>query len=201
MKKIKIGILASGGGTNAQAIIDASQDGILAGYVEVVVIISNNSKAGVLDRAGKHGIPCFHISERRYGKNTELMFMMTLRQCEVDIIVLAGYMKKMTPGIVDMFSGKIINIHPSLLPKHGGEGMYGLKVHESVLKAKDTLTGVTVHVVDNAYDTGRILDQVSIPVPEGIIAEDLQKLVLIYEHKILPEVLLHIAEGKIDLHF
>ena len=120
-------------------------------------------------------------------------------EAETDLIVLAGYMSILDPRVIQEYSGRIINIHPSLIPKHCGKGMYGLKVHEAVLAAGDTETGATVHYVDEGVDTGEIILQEKVPVMDGDTPEVLQKRVLETEHKILPAVIQMIAAGTLGV--
>jgi phosphoribosylglycinamide formyltransferase 1 len=195
MKRLKIGVLASGGGSNLQSIIDRSLDGSLAG--DVTLVISNNSAAKALDRARRHGIDSLHISAL-----TEESFEAADRRIEVelksrgiDLVVLAGYMKKVGPRLLHTYAGRIVNIHPALLPKFGGEGMYGMRVHEAVIAAGEKESGATVHLVDNAYDHGQILSQQKVPVLPGDTPETLQKRVLEKEHEILPRTIQELAEN------
>ena len=194
MKRLKIGVLASGGGTNLQSIIDRSLDGSLS--ADIVLVISNNSDAKALDRARKHGIDTLHLSSVTEGSNEGVDKRITdeMRNRGVDLIVLAGYMKKIGPVLLDAYDGKIINIHPALLPKFGGEGMYGIRVHEAVLAAGEKESGPTVHIVDGKYDHGRILAQIKVPVYPDDTSESLQKRVLDSEHEILPNTIQKIAE-------
>ena len=193
-KRLKLGVLASGGGSNLQSIIDRSLDGSLG--AEVVVVISNNSGAGALARARTHEIPNVHISTAtegsREGEDRRIADELVRRS--VDLVVLAGYMKRVGPVVLDAFRGRIINIHPALLPRFGGEGMYGMRVHEAVIAAHETESGPTVHIVDERYDHGRILAQKKVPVLPGDTPETLQKRVLTVEHEIFPETIRIMAE-------
>ena len=194
MKRLKIGVLASGGGTNLQSIIDRSLDGSIS--ADVVVVISNNSKAKALERAMKHGIDALHISavteESEEKADKRIVTEMVSRG--VDLIVLAGYMKKIGSELLNAYNGKMINIHPALLPKFGGKGMYGMRVHESVIAAGEKESGPTVHYVDNEYDRGPIIAQIKVPVYPEDAPEDLQKRVLVKEHELFPGVIQKIAE-------
>ncbi|MFC1651076.1 phosphoribosylglycinamide formyltransferase [Candidatus Latescibacterota bacterium] len=194
MKRLKIGVLASGGGSNFQSIIDSSIDGKLKS--DVVVVISNNSKAKVLERASNHGIDSLHISSFTEGSHEEAdkRICSEMLSRNVDLIVLAGYMKSIGTELIDKFEGRIINIHPALLPKFGGTGMYGMNVHRAVVAEGETESGPTVHYVDGKYDHGEIISQRKVPVYPDDTPEDLQKRVLIEEHKIYPEVIQKLAE-------
>ncbi|MCE5250701.1 phosphoribosylglycinamide formyltransferase [bacterium] len=194
MKRLKIGVLASGGGTNLQSIIDRSLDGSLSG--DVVLVVSNNSDAFALERARRHGIDALHISPVTEGSPGDADRRITDEMCarNVDLVVLAGYMKKIGPLLLATYSNRIINIHPALLPKFGGKGMYGMRVHDAVIAAGEKESGPTVHLVDNLYDHGTILAQDRIPVMADDTPETLQKRVLALEHIILPKTINKIAE-------
>ena len=195
MKRLKIGVLASGGGSNLQSIIDRSLDGSLAG--DVVLVISNNSSAKALERARRHGIDSLHISAQSEGsfEAADKRIKAELQGHGIDLVVLAGYMKKAGPVLLHSFAGRIINIHPALLPKFGGEGMYGMRVHEAVIAAGERESGATVHMVDNTYDHGPVLSQAKVPVLPGDTPETLQKRVLEKEHEILPRTIQELAEN------
>ncbi len=194
-KLLKLGVLASGGGSNLQSIIDHGIAGNLG--AEVVVVISNNSGAGALDRARTHGIPHLHISTATEGSREEedLRIAGELTRRNVDLVVLAGYMKRVGPVTLETFRGRIINIHPALLPRFGGEGMYGMRVHEAVIAAHERESGPTVHLVDEKYDHGPVLAQRKVPVLPDDTPETLQKRVLAVEHELLPETIRNMAES------
>lgn len=194
MKRLKIGVLASGGGTNLQSIIDRSLDGSI--MADVVVVISNNSKAGALERARKHGIDALHISAVTEESEEAVDMKVTdeMLSRSVDLVVLAGYMKKVGETLLKTYEGKIINIHPALLPKFGGKGMYGMNVHRAVIAASEKKSGPTIHVVDGKYDHGQILAQKKIPVLPNDTPETLQKRVLVKEHELFPDTIQKIAE-------
>ena len=194
---MKIAVFASGRGSNFEAL----QRAILAEKfpAQIVVVISNNSQAGALTLARSFNIPAFHISQRQFPtveafnkKITE-----TLRTYNVNFIVLAGYMKKIDAELIQMYRGCIINIHPALLPKFGGEGMFGIRVHEAVIRAKEKISGATVHIVDEEYDRGKIVLQDVVDVAENDTPETLAAKVLNIEHQILPAAVKIFAEGKI----
>jgi phosphoribosylglycinamide formyltransferase-1 len=199
MAKLKVGILASHGGTNAQAIMDACGAGRI--NAEVVVVVSNNATAHVLERAANASVPHEVVNSARYpGEGVEDRTLVeVLRRRGVELVVLAGYMKKLGPAVLEAFRNRIINVHPALLPKHGGKGKYGIHVHESVIASGDAQTGVTVHVVDERYDHGAILGQTVVPVEAGDTPETLQTRVLAVEHRFYPEIIGKIAAGEITL--
>ncbi len=198
-KKIKLGFLASGRGSNMLSMIDNCKAGKL--NAEPAVVISNNAGAGALEYAREAGIPAFHLSSKTHIDESVLDQEITniLKSHEVDWVILAGYMKKIGPRLLKEFRGKIFNIHPSLLPKHGGQGMYGLHVHEAVLASGESETGVTIHMVDGEYDQGRILAQEKVSVEADDTPESLAARVLKVEHELYSETLQGIIEGRISL--
>lgn len=199
MRKLNIGILASHDGSNLQAIVDACKAEIV--IANPVVVISNNSKSGALKRAQREGVPYFHVSKSLYSDDNEVDYQITqkLLQYKVDLVVLAGYMKRLGGLIVSTFEDRIINVHPSLLPKFGGKGMYGIKVHESVLLAGERKTGVTIHKVQGEYDQGTVLAQVEVQVREDDTPCSLRDRVLIIEHDLYVKTLREISLGRIKL--
>lgn len=190
----RLGILASHRGTNFQAILDASDDGRLK--AKVVIAISNNSQSEALARAKRAGIETLHISSLTHPSDSaqDKAIQLALSTAEVDLVVTAGYMKKLGPETLATYKQRIINIHPSLLPNYGGQGMYGSKVHEAVLNNGDTETGLTVHFVDSEYDTGAILSQRSVPVLADDTAITLASRVLAEEHSLLVQTLIGLVE-------
>ena len=196
---MNIGFLASHGGSNMQAIIDAVKKGTL--HARPVVVISNNSDSTALERARSEGIPGFYLSGKTHPDPDTLdrAILDTLIAHNVDIVAIAGYMKKLGLKTLSHFRGRILNIHPALLPKHGGKGMYGIHVHESVIAARETESGVTIHLVNDEYDRGPIIAQVRVPVKPDDTPEILAARVLIKEHKLYPATLEGIVTGEINL--
>ncbi len=196
---LRIGFLASHSGTNLQAIIDACSDGSLR--MTPAVVVSNNSDSPALQRAHAHAIPAYHLSSQTHSNPTELdqAICNVLLQHAVDLVALAGYVRKLGAATLASFENRILNIHPALLPKYGGSGMYGIKVHQAVIAGGELETGATVHLVDDNYDHGRILKQIRIKVPQGCTPEELQALVLTKEHVLYVSTLREIAEGVIAL--
>lgn len=196
---MKIGFLASHGGSNMQAIIDACKAGSLD--AEPVVVISNNGSSRALERAGEEGIPGLHLSAKVVGDEDRLddAILEALTSRGVDVVVLAGYMRKIGPRVLEHYKGRILNIHPALLPKFGGQGMFGMNVHRAVVEAGETESGATIHVVDADYDTGPVLAQAKVPVKPGDTAEDVAARVLKVEHQLFSETLQKIVEGEISL--
>lgn len=196
---LRLGFLASGGGTNMQAILDACRCGRLRAKARVV--IGNNSASGALERARRAGIPRYHLSGSTHAEPDALddAICAALQRHEVEVVCLAGYMKLLGPRTLAAFRGRILNIHPGLLPRHGGKGFYGQRVHEAVLAAGDAESGATVHVVDEAYDHGPVLAQARVPVRPGDTPQSLAARVLEQEHRLFAETLQKIADGQIDL--
>jgi phosphoribosylglycinamide formyltransferase 1 len=196
---IRLGFFASGRGSNMQAVINACNSGFLD--ARPCVVISNNSGSEALTQARQEGIPAYHFSSKTHPDLVQLdeMILSVLQQHQTDLVVLAGYMKRLGEKTLSAYQGRVINIHPALLPRHGGEGMYGAHVHEAVIAAGDQETGVTVHLVDHEYDHGAILAQTHLPVLEVDTPETLARRVLEREHTFLVETLKRIIEGEIVL--
>ena len=198
-RRLRLGILASHAGTTMQAIIDACLQGRL--HAEVRVVIGNNSRSGALARARAHGIPTAHLSGVTHPNAADLdrAIMETLDGHRVDVVALAGYMKRLGPLVLSRYKGRLLNTHPALLPKFGGQGMHGDGVHGAVLAAGERVSGASVHLVEGDYDTGPVLSQVEVPVLEGDTLESLRDRVQTAERKHYVEVLEQIAIGEIVL--
>ena len=196
---MNLGFMVSGQGSNMQAIIDACKSGVLD--AKPVVVISNNACAPALDKARAEDIPAFHLGSETHPDQESLYGEITrvLQHHDVQLVVLAGYMKKICVPLLTEYKDRIINIHPSLLPDFGGRGMYGLRVHKAVLDAGKKETGVTIHLVDDRYDSGKVLAQAKVPVEPGDTPESLAARVLKVEHKIYVKVLQDIVNGNITL--
>lgn len=199
MGKLHLGFLASHNGSNMQAIINAIKEGKLDAVP--CVVISNNSNAFALERARNEGIPCYHISLKQYPDENELdqAILDKMLEYNVDTVILAGYMKKVGNKLLRHFKNRVLNIHPALLPKYGGKGMYGMYVHKAVLESGEKESGCTVHLVDEVYDHGKILGQSVVPIYPEDTAETLAERILEQEHKLYPQVLQKIASGEIVL--
>lgn len=182
-----------------QAVIDACKAGRLD--AEVAVVISNNASSNALARARSESIPEYHLSGATHPDFSRLdeAITHTLDRHRVDLVLLAGYMKKVGPRTIARYPRRILNIHPALLPKFGGVGMYGRLVHEAVLASGDTVTGVSIHLVDDEYDHGPIIAQCEMPVFPGDTVESLAARVLEREHTFYVETLQRIASGSLDL--
>ncbi|MCD4655823.1 phosphoribosylformylglycinamidine cyclo-ligase [bacterium] len=194
IKKVRIAIVGSGRGSNMASICDAIDRQDLD--VEIGCVISNNSKAFILESARNRGIPAIHISGKTHPESEMQALLDTLKTYDVDAVVLAGYMKKLAPEILQWFRGKVFNIHPALLPSFGGTGMFGSRVHEAVLKSGAKYSGVTVHLVDEDYDRGRILAQRVVSVLETDTGQDLADRILLEEHDIYWRVLRNYLCGQ-----
>lgn len=196
----RIGVLVSGGGTNLQAIIDAIEAGDIT-QTKIVVVISNKENAFALERAKKHNIEPLFIDPKLFSNRVEYNQKLAeeMENRQVNLICLAGFLLKLEPNFIRQFKGKIMNIHPALLPGFGGEGMYGHYVHEAVLSSGAKISGPTVHFVDEIFDNGPIILQSVVPVKDDDTPETLAKRVLEQEHKIYPEAVKLVTEKKLQI--
>ncbi|MDU1312991.1 MAG: phosphoribosylglycinamide formyltransferase [Clostridium septicum] len=192
----KIAVLASGSGSNLQSIIDAIENKRLNCKIEMV--IGSKEEIFVLDRARANAIETHVVSKKEYGDKTSDKIL-ELTKGKVDLIVLAGYLSILQGDILKEFKGRIINIHPSLIPSFCGPSMYGIKVHEAVLKSGVKVTGCTVHFVNEEIDGGEIILQEAVKVDFEDTKEDIQKKVLAFEHKLLPRAIDLISKGNIEI--
>jgi len=191
-KLLRIGVLASGGGTNLQAIIDRCQDGTLA--AEIAVVITNNPGAGALDRASKAGIKTLCINHRDFSQREAFdnTVVSALQENEIDLVVLAGFMRIITQTFIDAFPERIINIHPALLP-----AFPGLHVQQQAIDYGARFSGCTVHFVDGGVDTGPIIMQAVVPILPDDTADTLAARILEQEHQAYPRAIQLIAEGRV----
>lgn len=186
MPRLRLAVLVSGSGTNLQSVIDAIQSGTLKS--QIVCVISNKETAYGLERARRHHIPAYFIDPKEASYNEKLLER--LQKEKVDLVVLAGYLKIVDPNLIKAYPHRIINIHPSLLPKFGGKGFYGLYVHRAVIEAGEKESGATVHFVDEGVDTGEIILQKRLKVAEDDTPERLQTRILEQiEHTLLVEAI------------
>lgn len=192
----KIAVFVSGGGTNLQSIIDAVLEGKLR--VEISIVIASKPDIFAIERAKKANISVAVYNKKDYADLTTMYdaLIKHLKKLGVEYIVLAGYLSILTPNIIEAYRNKIINIHPALLPKFGGKGYYGMRVHEAVIQAKETESGPTVHFVDEGTDTGEIIAQMKVKVYPYDTPEILQKRVLEAEHTLLPETLIKLLNDQ-----
>ena len=198
---LRVAVCVSGGGTNLQAIIDKVNDGTITN-TELVLVVSNKPGAYALTRAKEAGIDTAVIEPKAYGSREEFGEAMieTLNSKNVDLVVLGGYLVILPENLVRAFEGRMINIHPSLIPSHCGDGYYGLKVHESVLARGNKVTGATVHFVDEGTDSGPIILQKAVEVLDDDTPETLQKRVMEQaEWIILPKAIDLIANDHIKI--
>lgn len=186
MKK-RIVIFASGSGTNAQRIIEYFQQSPKASMAEVVLVISNNKNAMVLERAKNLNVNAVHFSKEDFFETDKVL--KTLTEIRPDLIVLAGFLLKIPENILREFPDKIINIHPALLPKHGGKGMYGARVHQAVIENKEIETGISIHFVNENYDEGALIFQKTVKVSPEDTPETIAEKVHILEHEFFPKVI------------
>lgn len=189
----RFAVLISGNGSNLQALIDEVHAKEIA---EIVLVLSDRADAYGLIRAEKAGIPAFFVDPKEYPDRQEyhLALLRMVLEAKADFVVLAGYLRILTKPWIDIFPNRILNIHPSLLPRHCGKGYYGLKVHEAVLAAGDAESGATVHFVDEGTDTGPVLYQEPVKVAADETPESLQQKVLAVEHRLLVKAAAELAE-------
>lgn len=194
-----LGILASHKGTNLQAIIAACADGRLTSNIRVV--ISNNARSGALAKAKRSNILACHMSSKTHPDSAALdrAIRDKLSSCGVDLVLLAGYMKKLGPMTVELYKNRVLNSHPSILPRFGGQGMFGSRVHKAVIDAGMQVTGVTIHMVDNQYDHGPVVAQCRVPVETNDTIDLLEERVQARERLFWVEVLRMIEKEEIDL--
>lgn len=184
----RVAVCVSGGGSNLQALLDRLHGEEPA---RVVLVLSNRAEAGGLERARRAGVPAELLADPADASE----WITRLGRRDVDLVVLAGYLKLVPPGVVQKYAGRIVNVHPALLPAFGGPGMYGKRVHEAVVASGAAESGPTVHLVDEVYDRGAILAQCRVPVLPGDTPAALAARVLAEEHRILPDVVLAAARA------
>lgn len=189
-RPLRAAIFASGGGTNLQALLDHAT--VDAAW-QVGLVLSNRPDAGALARAERAGVPSTVVVHEPDGDPVEARMLAVLDEHEIDFVLLAGYLKLVPAGVVMRYRGRVVNIHPALLPSFGGKGMYGMNVHRAVLDAGVRVTGPTVHLADEVYDRGRILAQWPVPVRWGDTAEAVAARVLEVEHWLYPRVVDHLV--------
>jgi phosphoribosylglycinamide formyltransferase 1 len=191
---MRIAVAISGRGSNLEALLRAMK---ADGPAEIVLVITDKADAGGLEHARRHGIPVTVLSDPAASE----AWLQSLHENRIDLLVLAGYLKLVPAGVVAAYRGRIMNTHPSLLPAFGGKGMYGERVHRAVLASGARETGVTIHLVDEAYDRGPILAQSRVPIREDDTAERLAARVLEAEHRLLPAAVLAAARAGRPVSF
>lgn len=192
----KIAVLISGSGSDLQSIMDGIESGYIKASIEMV--ISDRKDAYGIERAKSKGIKTYVLDRSVYGKNVSSE-VLKLIDGKVDLVVLAGFLSILQDDILRKFKDRIINIHPALVPAFCGKGMYGIKVHESAVEYGVKVSGCTVHFVDEGTDSGAIICQRVVPVYPEDTAKALQQRILIEEHKVLPEVVKLISEGRVKV--
>ena len=189
---INIAVFASHNGSNLQAVINGCKEGKISG--RVALVISNNPDAFALQRAKNAAIPAFCLNKKSMGEKLDEATFKLLAEHRADLIFLAGYLKKLPPCILHGYKDRIYNIHPALLPKFGGKGMFGMNVHKAVIAAGEDFSGATIHRVSGEYDTGEIVSQATVPVMKDDTPETLAKRVLEAEHELIVRSLAEIVK-------
>jgi len=193
LRKVRIAVLVSGGGTNLQTLIDAADKGDIKG--EIAAVISDNENAYALERARKHGIKAIYINRKQLAER----LMAELQKLNIELVVLAGFLSILDREFVKAYEGRIINIHPSLIPSFCGKGFYGERVHKAALEYGVKVSGATVHFVDEGTDSGPIIFQEAVPVYFEDTSETLAARVLQVEHKLLPAAVGLFCEGRLRI--
>lgn len=195
----KLAVFVSGRGSNLLSIVSRIKSGTLKAKISAVV--SDRVECKALRFAAKENIPSYIVSncvEENFSINYNQLIEILSKE-KIDLIVLAGFLKKIPNNLIKKYKNKIINIHPALLPSFGGKGMYGIKVHKAVFNSSAKITGPTVHFVDEIYDNGKIIDQRAVNIGDVKSAEEIAKRVLKLEHQLLPEVIRKFSENKIKI--
>ena len=195
--RMKLGFLASNSGSSLRAIVAAIESGALT--AEARLVISNKRAASALTFARAHGIPTRFIPTLRSQDNADSELTAALKEADVDLVILSGYLRKLGPRTLGAYRNRILNIHPALLPRHGGAGMYGRRVHEAALAAGDKVSGASIHLVDEEYDHGQVLARAEVPVLRGDSAADLEARVMAAEPTLFVQTLQHLADGVLQL--
>jgi phosphoribosylglycinamide formyltransferase-1 len=193
LRKVRIAVLASGGGTNLQTLIDAVEKGDING--EITAVISDNENAYALERARKHGIKAIYINRKQLAEK----LIIELQKLDIELVVLAGFLSILDRKLVKAYEGRIINIHPSLIPSFCGKGFYGERVHKAALEYGVKVSGATVHFVDEGTDSGPIIFQEAVPVYFEDTSETLAARVLQVEHRLLPAAVGLFCEGRLRI--
>ncbi len=192
---MEIAVFVSGRGSNLKAILDSPD---LKDIVEVKAVLSDKINCKAFEIADAFGIKTFSVGDGE-GKIKSSEIVSTLSNLKIQLVVLAGYLKLIPSELIDVFENRIINIHPALLPSFGGNGMYGIRVHQAVFKSSAKISGATVHMVDKYYDTGKIIAQKCVDISDLNSPEEIADRVLQVEHKLLPEVIKAFALNKIKI--
>ncbi len=195
----RLAAFCSHGGSNFAAIADAAQGGAIP--VDVVLMVHNNAYAGAKEKAAARGIATEWVPRKRFADDAAYAthLLEILARHRIDLVALAGFMQRIPPQVVERYAGWMTNIHPALLPLFGGPGFYGMRVHRAVLEAGMKVSGATVHLVDEHYDHGPILMQRAVAIDDCRSPEEIAARVLVEEHRIYPEALGLLAEGRFRL--
>ena len=182
-------VFSSGSGSNFQSIINAISTGVLDATITGLITDRENIRA--IERANNNNIPYSIVSPKNFDSKNEyeLKLLKIINFYHATILVLAGYLKKIPSSVIDLFRNRILNIHPSLLPKYGGKGFYGIKVHEAVIQNGELESGCTVHLVNEIYDDGPILGQIKVPINSNDTPSDLAQKILAEEHRLYPQII------------
>jgi formyltetrahydrofolate-dependent phosphoribosylglycinamide formyltransferase len=202
LQRKRLAVFASGGGSNLRNIWEHIRNGSLTN-VDLTLVISNNSDSGAIRFAKENGISAQHLSLYRVSGDADALQQLTcdlLAEMKIDLLVLAGYLKKLPDAVVDLYANRILNVHPALLPSFGGPLMYGARVHEAVLSRGCRISGATVHIVTNDYDAGPIVLQECCPVRDDDTVETLSRRVRAIEYRLLPQAIQLLADGRIEVH-
>ena len=192
---MKLAVFVSGRGSNLLSILESRE---LADLIEIKAVISNKIECGAFEIAKNYSVPTYTLGDKdgliSYNDLSNL-----LSQLKIDLIVLAGFLKLIPEDVIQNYKGRIINIHPALLPSFGGKGMYGMNVHEAVYKSSAKVSGASVHFVDESYDTGTIIAQECVDIKDVKSPQEIAERVLQAEHRILPAVIRMIARDKVHI--
>jgi phosphoribosylglycinamide formyltransferase-1 len=194
---MNLAFLASNNGSSLRAIVAAIEAGQLA--AKPCVVVSNRKAAPALEFAREHGITTLFIPTTTDPIGADERLAGTLSRAEADLVILSGYLRKLGPAVLQAYAGRILNIHPALLPSYGGQGMYGRRVHEAVVAAGECETGATVHIVDDEYDHGAVVAQVRLPIAPGENAESVERKVMAAEPGLFVQTLQRVASGELVL--
>lgn len=192
-KELNIAVFVSGRGSNLQAILESKK---LKSLVKVTAVFSDKSDCAAFFKAREYDISTFTVGTKAGCINPDQLARY-LKDLRLDLVVLAGYLKLIPADVIEQFEGRIINIHPALLPAFGGKGMYGMNVHNAVFASSAKVSGPSIHFVDNTYDTGKIIAQRCVDISDVKSPEEIAERVLKLEHQLLPDVIKKIAEGKV----
>jgi phosphoribosylglycinamide formyltransferase 1 len=194
---LRIAFLASNNGTSFRAVVECIEEGGL--NAAAVLLVTNRKTSSALTYAEEHRIAHRYIPTRDREHEADLALLDALREVSADLVILSGYLRKIGPGTLKVFEGRVLNVHPSLLPAYGGQGMYGRRVHEAVLADRTEVSGATVHLVDAEYDHGRTIAAREVMIEPGWDVERLEQEVMLAERSLFTEIVRKLAEGELQL--